>query len=74
MNIGRSNGEFTRSLLAKVEFLDKTNTRLIKTLINQQRENRVYKKIIKRMYIMMNQGQKNIVDVWLKEVMPDDPT
>lgn len=54
-------------LLNYTSMLNKNQIRLIKALIKKERANGWLWKLNTRMYIMMNQGHRNMVDVWMKE-------
>lgn len=55
-----------KQLLQYTRALDKNQKSLISALIKLQRENKLYNKTMKKMYLLMSDGQKNIVDAWFE--------
>lgn len=54
-------------LIKIVKAYDKNQKALIQLVLRLQRANKGLDKIAKRMYMLMSRGQKNIVNIWLKE-------
>ena len=55
-----------RQLLNIIDTYDRNQQALVRTLVKLQRQNKSYRQLAKRMYMTMNDGQRDVVDAWLK--------
>ena len=55
-----------KNLLYIIATMDKNQKALIQTVLKLQRQNKSLRQLAKRMYSTMNNGQKDVVDIWLK--------
>ena len=66
--IGHSDSaKIINDLVRYTKALDNNQKSLIKLILKYKRENKELYDLCTKMYIMMNQGQKNIVSSWLEE-------
>ena len=56
-----------KELIQYAKALDNNQKSLIKLILKYQRVNKELHKLNTRMYIMMNTGQRNVVDSWFRE-------
>ena len=55
-------------LLEYAKEMDKIQKKLVKLVLNQQRDFKALEKLIERIYISLGNGARNIIDVWLEDL------
>lgn len=60
--------EYLYDLSRVIKALDKNQKALIKLLLKLQRENKIFERMVKRMYGTMYRELKHISDIWTSEV------